>query len=589
MEYGRSGFLFVVLLAVFLPAGAEGALSLAPIATYDAMGEFDEGAAETVAFDPATQRLFISNGEDTTVDVLDISDPANPTALPPIDVSPFGDAPTHVETMNGIVAVTMEADPSQDPGVLALFTTDGDPLGTATVGALPDSCKFTPDGTKVVVVNEGEPSDDYLIDPEGSISIVDLASLHVETASFAKYNPQKSWLRMRGIRIFGPAANEEGELVPGAATVAQDLEPENLTISEDSSTAYVTIQENNALAIVDIDDAEVDRLVPLGYKAHFLPGRGLDASDKDKAINIAQWPVFGMYQPDGIAAVTVNGNTYLLMANEGDAREYIYEIEVEDPETGEIVEEEVEALVEESRADDLMLTGGFLGHWGDDLLDRENLGRLNVTTIPPAGKIVTAEGDELFKLLFSYGARSFTVLNENGVKIWDSGDDIEQRIAASEFSDFFNATDDENDTFDNRSDNKGPEPEDVAVGKVGDRLYAFVVLERIGGVMVYDITKPWRPAFVTYANNRDFSVIPPDPPDEKPPEYGGTQEEWDEEKDDEWPEIWWVDQGNWKLAGDLSPEGIVFIAAEDSPTGMPLVVLANEVSGTTTVYGITAN
>jgi hypothetical protein len=57
-------------------------------------------------------------------------------------------------------------------------------------------------------------------------------------------------------------------------------------------------------------------------------------------------------------------------------------------------------------------------------------------------------------------------------------------------------------TFDSRSDNKGPEPEGVALGRLGAKTFAFVGLERIGGVIVYDVTTPATPTFVTYVNTR---------------------------------------------------------------------------------------
>ena len=115
----------------------------------------------------------------------------------------------------------------------------------------------------------------------------------------------------------------------------------------------------------------------------------------------------------------------------------------------------------------------------------------------------------------------------------------------------FNSTNDANGSFDTRSDNKGPEPEGLAVGTIAGRTYAFVGLERIGGVAVFDITVPSRSAFVDYVNTRDFS-------------------------------------GDLATNGsDSGPEGLVFVAATDSPTGSPLLLVGNETSGTTTVFAVT--
>lgn len=132
-----------------------------------------------------------------------------------------------------------------------------------------------------------------------------------------------------------------------------------------------------------------------------------------------------------------------------------------------------------------------------------------------------------------------------------SGAELERTTAAA-IPTFFNS-DHGTSSFDNRSDDKGPEPEGLTVGKVAGRAYAFLGLERVGGVMVYDITDPARPRLVTYSNNRDFSV-------------SGARD--------------------LARAGDLGPEGLAFIAGDESPTGRPLVAVGNEVSGTTTLFDV---
>jgi len=172
-------------------------------------------------------------------------------------------------------------------------------------------------------------------------------------------------------------------------------------------------------------------------------------------------------------------------------------------------------------------------------------------------KIIRTEGDidndGDYDELHAYGARSITIWNEDGQLVADTGDAIEVATAMY-LPDYFNSTNDANDSFDDRSDDKGPEPEGVVIGKVQGRDFAFVGLERIGGVMIFDVSDPAAPRYVTYTNNRNFLVDAEDP-----------------------------------AAGDLGPEGLVFIKGDDSPIGEPLLVVGNEVSGTTTIYQVVAD
>jgi 2',3'-cyclic-nucleotide 2'-phosphodiesterase/3'-nucleotidase/5'-nucleotidase len=500
--------------------GASDAISLAPIGTYET-GIFDESAAEIVQYDPKTQRLFVVNANQATVDVLDISDPTNIQALDSISSTAFGGIANSVAIFDGVIAVAVENENTQLPGKAVFFDVDGNFLSSVEVGALPDMITFTPDGSKVLVANEGEPNDDYTIDPEGSVSIIDvsggfenLTQDNVTTADFRAYNDRRDELIAAGVRIFGPNA-----------TVAQDLEPEYIQVSADSTTAWIALQENNALAVLDIASGEVTDILPLGFKDHSLPGNGLDVSDRDGAINIANWPIKGMYQPDGFATYEVDGETYIVTANEGDARDY-------------------DGYSEEARIKDLVLDPVAFPNAAELQAD-EALGRLTVTTANG-----DTDGDGDFDELYVFGGRSFAIWDTQGNLVYESQDDFE-KIIAETYPQFFNSNHREN-SFDTRSDDKGPEPEDVAIGEINGRFYAFIGLERVGGIMTYDITDPTAPQFVQYINNRDFSGDPA--------------------------------QGT---AGDLGTEGIIFISAEDSPNGKPLVVTANEVSGTTTVFEIT--
>ncbi|HAX80913.1 MAG TPA: hypothetical protein DCY88_35020, partial [Cyanobacteria bacterium UBA11372] len=275
-------------------------------------GVFNQGAAEISAYDPTSKRLFVVNAQAATIDILDLSDPTTPTKISQIAVNSFGAAPNSVAVKNGTLAVAVEAVDKTNPGKVVFYDTNGTYLNDVQVGSLPDMLTFTPDGSKVLVANEGEPG---TIDPDGSVSIIDLSGgvnnltqANVATADFTSFNGLEAQLRADGVRI-----------VPGK-TAAQDFEPEYIAVSPDGQTAYVTLQENNTVAVVDIASATVTSLQPLGFKDHSLAGNGFDASDRDTAININTWPVFGMYMPDAIATFSANGQTYYVTANEGDER-----------------------------------------------------------------------------------------------------------------------------------------------------------------------------------------------------------------------------------------------------------------------------
>ena len=502
-------------------------------------GQFDEGASEIVAYDASSSSLFVINALAKTVDILDISDPSTPTLSGEIYVAaaiPASGGVNSVAVHDGLVAVAVENDDKQGNGWVAFYSNDGSYLNHVPAGALPDAVTFTHNGQYALAANEGEPSADYSVDPEGTVTIVDLRNgvmnATAATADFSAYNSGAP----AGVRISGPGAS-----------VAQDLEPEFIATSLDSKTAWVTLQENNAMAIVDIASATVTDLVALGSKDHSLPGNGLDASNKDDKINIQTWPVLGTYMPDGIAAYQSKGQTWLVTANEGDGREYIYETDEatcnaagHTYDDGDCISHLDEARIKDVALDPLAFPDAA------NLQEQENLGRLKMLSTEG-----DTDGDGDYDEIHVFGARSISIWDVNGAQVYDSGDTIEVQTALA-LPDDFNSTNDENDSFDDRSDDKGPEPEGVVVGKVRGRQYAFVGLERIGGVMVFDVTDPYASSYVSYVNNRDFSVE-------------------DVENED---------------AGDLGPEGLVFIKAEDSPTGEPLLVVGNEVSGSTTIYRV---
>lgn len=507
----------LVLAGVPRPAAASSSIELLPLGSY-ASGVYAAGGAEIAAHDPVSQRLFVINGAQARIDVLDIADPLHPSLAFSIDVTPYGKAANSVDVHCGLVVAAVENVDKQQPGVAVFFDADGQFRKKVTVGALPDMVTFTPDGRYVLVANEGEPSDDYLVDPEGSVSVIDLRrgigalrQSDVRTAGFAAYNGAAL---PAGVRVYGPGASS-----------AQDFEPEYITVSDDSRTAWVTLQENNALATIDVARARVTARKPLGSKDHSQPGHGFDPSDRDGGVHIANWPVRGLYMPDSIGHFRALGRTFLVTANEGDSRAYSAYNE--------------EVRVRDAPLDPLAFPNAA------DLKQNAALGRLKLT-IPGAD----SDGDGDFDTLFSFGARSFSIWTTAGQRVFDSGDALET-VTAAAYPAEFNSDNAANGTFDTRSDDKGPEPEGLALGRVCGRTYAFVGLERMGGVVVYDVTNPYHPAFVQYVNTRDFSG-----------------------------------DASLGTAGDLGPEGVLFIQASESPTGQALLVTANEISGTTRLFEV---
>lgn len=498
-------------------------LDLVPLGTYES-GLFDESGAEIVAHDPGTQRLFVVNAFANTIDVISILDPSAPSLVSTVDMSPYGGGLTSIDVGRGkvaggftsVVAVAVKADPETDPGRVVFLDTNGGLLASVQVGYLPDMVTFTPSGNYVLTANEGQPSDDYTIDPVGSISVIDMSGLvsnltdaDVRDAGFEAFNGG-----VPGVRVFGPGAS-----------LAQDMEPEYIAVSKNSRRAYVACQENNAIAVVDIQAATVLDILPLGTKDHSLPGNELDASNQDGLINIRTWPVKGFYMPDTIKMMRTPGGDFLVTANEGDSRDY-------------------DGYSEEERVKDILLDPVAFPD-AAILQAPENLGRLKTTT---ANGDLDNDGD--FDEIYSYGARSFSIWDLDGNLVFDSGAQFEYLMSIFDAANF-NSTNDENDSFDNRSDDKGPEPEGIEIGRLYGRRVAFIGFERQSAIVAYDCTTPTAPAFLGYWSNRDFNGDA----------AAGT-------------------------AGDLGPEGMLFIPQGQSPSGTPLLVIGNEVSGTTTLWEI---
>lgn len=673
------------LLASFLLLATTGALAqnlvqLSLEGRYHS-GVFDEGALEIAAYDSASQRVFSTNADAKTVDVFDLADPTNPTKVDSLDLSNFGDQANSVDFMDGILAIAVEADEVDQNGRVVFTDAQLNVLADVAVGVLPDMVTFTPDGNKVITANEGEPDDDYTVDPQGTVSIIDisgglsgLSAGAVTTLDFTAFDNNYP----AGVRNFGPVpaffddfsdtatglgnlivakpmgsvswyyddfggdyfaeANAynsdtvtEGWLItprqnltgvdsayfsfysaknfsggdldilisrdydvavhsepalaswdtitaqfalspgsysdtfsgryslhnylgdsvslafyytgaPGGGNsslwqiddirlegtqprLSQNLEPEYVAVNAASTQAFVACQENNALVVIDLNAPSVSSIVPLGTKDWSSGNNKLDASNRSASVNLRNWPIQSFYMPDAIKAFEAGGSDYIVTANEGDAREY-------------------EAYDEESRVEDEVLDPTIFPNRAH-LQMEDSLGRLKISTAQG-----DTDGDGDFDALYAYGGRSFSIWDASGNLVWDSGAEFAQEIFNA-YPNNFNANNDDNSSFKKRSDDKGCEPEAVEIAMINGYRIAFIGLERMGGIMVYDITNPSQPSFVSYFLPRDFSV-----------------------------------PASARAAGDLGPEDLRFISADQSPNGQPLLIAANEVSGTLGIYRI---
>ena len=410
------------------------------------------GAAEITAFDSETDRLFaVNNSTENKIDVLDMSNPALVKVIKSISMLPYGGYVNSVAVSNGKLAAAIESTNKQAAGKIVVFNTSTyAEIKSINVGALPDMVTFSPDGKYIISANEGEPSNDYLNDPEGSVSIIKVSDYSVTTLNFAAFESQLASLASKGFRIFGPGKN-----------FVKDIEPEYVTVSDDSRTAYVTLQENNAIAEIDLMTASIKKITPLGFKDYSLAANAIDVSDRDNKIEFANFSkVYGMYMPDAIAYFNYNGTPYLFTANEGDSREYT-------------------AFTEMKRVKDVSLDATNFPT-ATTLKTDAVLGRLNITTT-----LGDTDGDGDFDALYSLGSRSFSVWNATtGSQVFDSKNELD--IKAKDLAIY----------DDGRSDDKSVEPESVTIGRVGSKSIAIIGLERADAFAIYDITIPTTPVFI---------------------------------------------------------------------------------------------
>ena len=509
-------------------------LDLTQEARYDAgMTNADGGVMEIVDYNTVTGWAYAVNGQTgnlTAIAVKDMADSESVDLLDGNDIDvksiveancegfTYGDMTSVAVSADGTkLAAAVQAEGYADNGRVAVFTCNAD--GTLIfeqayeTGVQPDMVTFTPDDSRILTANEGEPREGYAdgaVDPAGSVTVITVADGTAVNVDFTAYdsNEERQKLIDAGIVM-------KKDTVP-----SEDLEPEYIAAGND--TAYITLQEANAIAVIDLDSLKVAGIYSAGYEDYSTTA--VDIDKKDEAYNPAVYESLrGIRMPDGVALYSVDGVDYIVTANEGDSREW----------------------------------GDYLNEDERDFGDGQTspTGKITAENSGLTGKVVffdSSDYDGLDSGLdYVFGGRSFTVFraDKSGLtEIYDSGSDFEAKTAEY-IPENFNCSNDDK-SLDDRSGKKGPESESITVGTVGERTYAFIGLERVGGVMVYDITDPAETVYVNYINSRDFSE---------------------------------------DIAGDDSPEGLCFIPAADSADGNAYLLAACEVSGTVAAYELTAN
>lgn len=521
-----------VAAAIAFATQAKADLLFDVLATYES-GHWDKGAAQSIAYDKTSKLVLVANTKAVEVDILDISDPSKPIKIADLNFKQYGSSVNSVAVHNGLAAAAISARDPQDSGQVVFFDATGRIYATVTVGAMPDMVTFTYDGNYVLTANEGEPNYNYSIDPPGTVSIIDISEGFekidkkvVKTVGFEAYDdikPPKSKKKLETWK--SPLA---GAIVKPGVKPSLDFEPEYIAVSPDNLTAFVTLQEANAVAVINIAEASLTKIIGLGFTDYSK--HGLDPSDRDNMVAIRPYKnVFGIYQPDGIAAYSVEGMTYFVTANEGESRKY-------------------SGYTDEVRVGEIKLDPTAFPN-AATLQTDQKLGRLIVHK-----NLGDIDGDGDYDQLYTFGARSMAIWDAEGNQVSETGYMFENKTAFH-LPKGYNA-DNDSGTKDVRSDERGPEPENVVLGMVEGHIYSFTALERVSAVLVNRITAPSRPYYNGRAHNRNFDLNPEKV--KNPREYR-----------------------------DLGPEGLAFVKATESPIGLPLLIVGNEVSGTTTIYKIT--
>ena len=548
-QIGKKAALVLLLLVFSSSFVGAGEIELTKVAGYST-GEFnvDGGVMEIISYSQKTGYAYAVNGQSGVLAVIDLSKINENEVLEGIDIDIkgivekedpafiYGDMTSvSVSSSGDKLALALQDERYDANGRVAIFDCREDGsvvyLFMVEAGVQPDMVLFVGDDL-VLSADEGEPRAGFgegIMDPAGSVTIVDVAGRKSNIVGFSSFDDDASL----------KALDKSGVLVMNGKLPSVDFEPEYIAYSD--GKAYVTLQEANAIAVLDVETGSFDGVYPLGFEDY---GKyPVDIDKKDDAYSPISYPgLYGIRMADGISAFTSNGSTYLVTANEGDAREW------GDEEEGTFYISEDERDFSDGDTSPLSIVSKVNGN-----LD---------------GKVVFFKSGDFSGLdensEYIFGGRSFTIykVTGNGLEeVFTSGNDLEE-ISFEAYPEYYNASND-NSSLDDRSGKKGVEAESVATGVVDGRTYEFVALERIGGVVVYDVTDVENVSFVTYVNTRDFETVVP-----------GSEVYEDGELD------------KWVTGGDVAPEGLCFVSSQSSPNGKALLLVASEVSGTVAVFEI---
>lgn len=473
----------------------------------------DGGTTEIIKYNKDNNKFYVINGEKSKISIVSLNDLKNTDLKEESAINiktliktknfEYGDTTSiGINNNKKEIAIAIQEKNYNKEGIILILDYDGNLKKEYTVGVQPDMLKYTNDGNILLVANEGEPRLGYgkgVVDPKGSISIIDINKEEVYDADFTQFDSKKDELI------------KDRVILNNKTEVSKDFEPEYISIDSKGQFAYITLQESNAVAVLDINKKKIINVKSLGFKDHGLEGNEIDLTTDGKGNIIKRENVYGAYMPDGIEVYEKDGKTYILTGNEGDGREY--------------TNEENEKIKKENDYTNIK---------------KEKIDGEKVETID---KSMVSGLDE--DKTYIFGSRSFSIFDASNMElVFDSGSDFEKKTL-EKFPHYFNASNDSLE-IDKRSGKKGSEPEDIKIGTIGDKTYAFIGLERISGIMIYDITNPQDSKFISYINDRDFSQ---------------------------------------DIGGDVSPEGLEFIEGTDKTN--PMLLVSNEVSGTVAVYEIT--